>query len=96
MTGEISLKGNALAIGGLKEKSMAAYKAGCDTIIIPKDNLKDLTKISDEVKNNVNFVSVSSFDEVAKVALEYMPKKKDSKVIINTSAEAGSSAAVTQ
>ena len=96
MTGEISLKGNALAIGGLKEKSMAAYKAGCDTIIIPKDNLKDLTKISDEVKNNVNFVSVSSFDEVAKVALEYMPKKKDSKVIINTNAEAGSSAAVTQ
>lgn len=96
MTGEISLKGNALAIGGLKEKSMAAYKAGCDTIIIPKDNLKDLTKISDEVKNNVNFVSVSSFDEVAKVALEYMPKKKDSKVIINVNAEAGSSAAVTQ
>lgn len=96
MTGEISLKGNALAIGGLREKSMAAYKAGCDTIIIPKDNLKDLTKISDEVKNNVNFVSVSSFDEVAKVALEYMPKKKDSKVIINTNAEAGSSAAVTQ
>ena len=95
MTGEISLKGNALAIGGLKEKSMAAYKAGCDTIIIPKDNLKDLTKISDEVKNNVNFVSVSSFDEVAKVALEYMPNKKDSKVIINTNAEAGSSAAVT-
>lgn len=96
MTGEISLKGNALAIGALKEKSMAAYKAGCDTIIIPKDNLKDLTKISDEVKNNVNFVSVSSFDEVAKVALEYMPNKKDSKVIINTNAEAGSSAAVTQ
>lgn len=96
MTGEISLKGNALAIGGLKEKSMAAYKAGCDTIIIPKDNLKDLTKISDDVKNNVNFVSVSSFDEVAKVALEYMPNKKDSKVIINTNAEAGSSAVVTQ
>lgn len=96
ITGEISLKGNALAIGGLKEKSMAAYKAGCDTIIIPKDNLKDLTKISDEVKNNVNFVSVSSFDEVAKVALEYMPNMKDSKVIINTNAEAGSSAAVTQ
>lgn len=96
MTGEISLKGNALAIGGLKEKSMAAYKAGCDTIIIPKDNLKDLTKISNEVKDNVNFVSVSSFDEVAKVALEYMPNKKDSNVIINTNAEAGSSAAVTQ
>lgn len=96
MTGEISLKGNAMPIGGLKEKSMAAYKAGCDTVIIPKDNLKDLAKISDEVKENVTFISVSSFDEVAKAALEYMPKKKDSKLIINSNAEKQSSSAVTQ
>lgn len=70
MTGEISLKGRAMEIGGLKEKSMAAYKAGCDTVIIPKDNAKDLSEISDEVKNAVTFVTVSTFDEVLPVALE--------------------------
>ena len=62
MTGEISLKGKALPIGGLKEKSMAAYKAGCDTVIIPKDNFKDLSEICDEVKTAVRFIPVSSFD----------------------------------
>lgn len=70
MTGEISLKGKALAIGGLKEKSMAAFKAGCDTVIIPEENVKDLSDISDEVKSAINFVSVSSFSEVIPVALE--------------------------
>jgi ATP-dependent Lon protease len=70
MTGEISLKGRAMEIGGLKEKSMAAYKAGCDTVIIPEDNLKDLPEISDEVKDNVNFISVSNFEEIIPIALE--------------------------
>ena len=74
MTGEISLKGNALPIGGLKEKSMAAYKAGCDTVIIPNENKKDLADISDEVKTYVSFVTVDSFDEVMPYALEYLPK----------------------
>lgn len=69
MTGEISLKGNAMEIGGLKEKSMAAYKAGCDTVIIPAENAKDLSEISDEVKNAVKFITVSKFDEVMPVAL---------------------------
>lgn len=73
MTGEVSLKGKALPIGGLKEKSMAAYKAGCTTVIIPKDNAKDLCDISDEVKGAVQFVTVSSFDEIVDVALEYRP-----------------------
>ena len=80
MTGEISLKGKALPIGGLKEKSMAAYKAGCDTVIIPKDNEKDLADINTEVKENVTFVTVSSFDEVMPVALECMPVKSDREV----------------
>lgn len=76
MTGEISLKGNAMPIGGLKEKSMAAYKAGCDTVIIPKDNVKDLAEISDEVKANIDFISTTTFDDVVKVALEYKPCPK--------------------
>ena len=82
MTGEISLKGKALPIGGLKEKSIAAYKAGCDTVIIPKDNFKDLSEICDEVKTAVRFIPVSSFDEVMIQALEYMPKKDKKQNII--------------
>lgn len=77
MTGEISLKGKALPIGGLKEKSMAAYKAGCDTVIIPKANKKDLADISSEVKNAVNFVTVTSFNEVLPIALTNLPKKNN-------------------
>lgn len=76
MTGEISLKGKALAIGGLKEKSMAAYKAGCDTVIIPQDNKKDLDEISDEVKQVIDFISVKNFDEVLPIALVSRPIKK--------------------
>lgn len=76
MTGEISLKGKALAIGGLKEKSMAAYKAGCDTVIIPQDNKKDLDEISDEIKQAIDFISVKKFDEVLPIALVSRPIKK--------------------
>lgn len=76
MTGEISLKGKVLAIGGLKEKSMAAYKAGCDTVIIPQDNKKDLDEISDEVKQVIDFISVKNFDEVLPIALVSRPIKK--------------------
>ena len=81
MTGEISLKGKVLAIGGLKEKSMAAYKAGCDTVIIPEENVKDLGEISDEVKSAINFVSVSTFDDLIPYALVEMPSPKDAKSI---------------
>ena len=95
MTGEISLKGKALPIGGLKEKSMAAYKAGCDTVIIPKDNFKDLSEICDEVKTAVRFIPVSSFDEVMIQALEYIPKKDKKQNIIIKSDDTVSSA-VTQ
>lgn len=70
MTGEISLKGRAMAIGGLKEKSMAAYKAGCDTVIIPNDNVRDLAEISDEVKSAVEFISVTDFEQIIPIALE--------------------------
>lgn len=73
MTGEISLKGKAMKIGGLKEKSMAAYKAGCTTVIIPKDNVTDLNDISDEVKSAVSFVPANSILDVLPIALENMP-----------------------
>lgn len=70
MTGEISLKGRAMEIGGLKEKSMAAYKSGCNTVIIPQKNLKDLDEISQEVKETVEFIAVSEFDEIIPIALD--------------------------
>lgn len=91
MTGEISLKGKALPIGGLKEKSMAAYKAGCDTVIIPKDNFKDLAEIGTEVKTAVRFIPVTSFDEVMTQALKYMPKKDRKQNVIIKSDESVSS-----
>ena len=69
MTGEISLTGRVMPIGGLKEKSMAAYKAGVKTVIIPEDNKPDLYEIDDVVKGAINFVSVSKLDEVFEIAV---------------------------
>lgn len=69
MTGEITLHGRVLPIGGLREKSMAAYKNGIKTVIIPKDNIPDLEDVDNEVKNNVLFVPVSTIDEVLDIAL---------------------------
>lgn len=69
MTGEVTLRGNVLPIGGLKEKSLAAYRSGITTIIIPKGNVKDLDEIPQEVKDAVNFIPVSKVDEVLAHAL---------------------------
>ncbi|MBQ4573582.1 MAG: endopeptidase La [Clostridia bacterium] len=69
MTGEISLHGRVLAIGGLKEKTMAAYKAGVKTILIPKDNERDLDEIDRIVRENTEFVLCSHIDEVLKRTL---------------------------
>ncbi len=69
MTGEITLRGRVLAIGGLKEKSLAAYRAGIKTIIIPEDNKKDLEDIPQNIRNEINFVPVSSMEQVLKTAL---------------------------
>ena len=69
MTGEITLRGKVLPIGGLKEKSMAAYKHGINTVIIPKENEPDLQDIDSVVKEKVRFVPVESFKDVIALAV---------------------------
>jgi ATP-dependent Lon protease len=69
MTGEITLRGRVLPIGGLKEKALAAHRAGLKNIIIPKDNEKDIDDIPDSVRNELNFFPVEHMDEVLKHAL---------------------------
>jgi len=69
MTGEITLRGRALEIGGVKEKIIAAHRAGLKTIILPKDNKKDLEELPYKVKKDIKFVFVSHMDEVIKLAL---------------------------
>ncbi|MBE9918124.1 endopeptidase La [Paenibacillus donghaensis] len=69
MTGEITLRGRVLPIGGLKEKSLAAHRAGYKKILLPKDNERDLRDIPDSVKNEVEFVPVSHMDQVLRHAL---------------------------
>lgn len=69
MTGEITLRGRVLPIGGLKEKSLAAHRAGYKKILLPKDNERDLKEIPDSVKNDVEFVPVSHMDQVLRHAL---------------------------
>jgi ATP-dependent Lon protease len=70
MTGEITLRGLVLPIGGLKEKSLAAMRAGISTVIIPKLNEKDLVDVPEEAKQKLKFVPVENVDEVLAVALE--------------------------
>jgi ATP-dependent Lon protease len=68
MTGEITLRGRVLPIGGLKEKLLAALRAGIKTVIIPDENAKDLTEIPDELKKALDILTVSRMDEVVKIA----------------------------
>ncbi|AGF55318.1 ATP-dependent Lon protease [Clostridium saccharoperbutylacetonicum] len=69
MTGEVTLTGRVLPIGGLKEKSLAAFRAGVDTIIIPKENEKDIEKIPNSIRNSLNIISAKEVNEVLKNAL---------------------------
>ena len=69
MTGEVTLTGRVLPIGGLKEKSLAAFRAGVDTIIIPKENEKDIDKIPNSIRNSLNIISAKEVNEVLKNAL---------------------------
>src|SRR5207247_3736751 len=70
MTGEITLRGLILPIGGLKEKSLAAMRAGITTVIIPKLNEKDLVDVPEEAKQKLKFIPVENVDEVLEAALE--------------------------
>ena len=74
MTGEISLRGKVLPIGGLKEKLLAAHRGGIKTVLIPKDNVKDLEEIPDNVKENLALHAVETIDEVLGLALENPPE----------------------
>ena len=84
MTGEVTIRGRVLPIGGLKEKSMAAYRGGVKTVFIPKDNLPDLEDVDVAVKENLRFIPVSNVDEIICQALEKpdSPEKKSDKTVI--------------
>jgi ATP-dependent Lon protease len=69
MTGEVTLRGKVLPIGGLKEKTLAAHRAGIKTFILPKDNAKDIAELPKKVREELQLIPVSSMDEVLKIAL---------------------------
>jgi ATP-dependent Lon protease len=74
MTGEITLRGEVLQIGGLKEKLLAAHRGGIKTVLIPEENVKDLVEIPDNIKNKLEIVPVKWIDKVLEIALERQPK----------------------
>jgi ATP-dependent Lon protease len=74
MTGEITLRGEVLPIGGLKEKLLAAHRGGIKLVLIPEENVKDLTEIPDNVKNAIEIVPVRWIDKVLELALERVPE----------------------
>jgi ATP-dependent Lon protease len=73
MTGEITLRGEVLAIGGLKEKLLAARRGGIKTVLIPEENIKDLADMPDSIKNHLEIIPVKWIDQVLEVALEKVP-----------------------
>jgi ATP-dependent Lon protease len=74
MTGEITLRGQVLAIGGLKEKLLAAHRGGIKTVIIPEENVRDLKEIPDNIKADLQIKPVKWIDEVLQIALQYAPQ----------------------
>ncbi|NDA93572.1 MAG: endopeptidase La [Betaproteobacteria bacterium] len=91
MTGEITLRGEVLGIGGLKEKLLAAHRGGIKTVLIPEENVKDLQEIPDNVKNRLEIVPVKWIDQVLDLALQSKPmplpeESDDSKAVVDTTA----------
>jgi ATP-dependent Lon protease len=76
MTGEITLRGEVLVIGGLKEKLLAAHRGGVKTVLIPDENVKDLAEIPDNIKNRLEILPVKWIDQVLELALERQPEPR--------------------
>ncbi|MGN0918838.1 MAG: S16 family serine protease, partial [Oxalobacter sp.] len=86
MTGEITLRGEVLPIGGLKEKLLAALRGGIKKVIIPQQNVKDLAEIPDNVKNNLEIIPVKWIDAVLETALEHLPEEvSDTEMLVTAS-----------
>jgi ATP-dependent Lon protease len=96
MTGEITLRGEVLAIGGLKEKLLAAVRGGIKTALIPSENVKDLTEIPDNIKNKIEIVPVKWIDQVLERALERMPTALPDQVVDNAGVAASAENAPAQ
>jgi ATP-dependent Lon protease len=75
MTGEITLRGNVLPVGGIKEKILAAHRAGIKRIIMPDRNQKDMVDVPDQAKNEMEFFYVKKMDEILQLALTELPEK---------------------
>lgn len=87
MTGEITLRGEVLPIGGLKEKLLAALRGGIKKVIIPQQNVKDLVEIPDNVKNNLEIIPVKWIDAVLETALEHLPEAASDTEMLVTASE---------
>jgi ATP-dependent Lon protease len=96
MTGEITLRGEITAIGGLKEKLLAALRGGIKTVLIPDENAKDLQEIPDNVKSGLEIIAVKWIDQVLQVALERQPVPLSDEEVAAAAAAAASATAVSQ
>jgi ATP-dependent Lon protease len=94
MTGEITLRGEVLAIGGLKEKLLAAHRGGIKTVLIPEDNVKDLVEIPDNIKNKLEIIPVKWIDKVLDLALERKPQALPDEPVVPAAAAAAVQTAV--
>lgn len=90
MTGETTLGGRALRIGGLKEKLLAAHRGGIKLVFIPQDNVRDLAEIPDNVKEGLEIKAVKSVDEILPIALTEQPKPLPKTPIVKAVAESQS------
>mgnify|MGYP000143254970 CR=1 FL=1 len=86
MTGEVTLRGRVLPVGGVREKVLAALRSGISTVILPERNMAELNEIPSEIARKIEFIGVSHMDEVLEAALERMPTRGKSKLRRGTAA----------